>query len=158
MEESMYRYVAHSYYYYIPNYMELTPAEENELREAGLRRITDTFLPEDESVRKILPSLEKLWRNAQTRKESHLWHCYFFQLFEHGMVEKDPQANEDDCYTRHGSTRFLCLYQDRKTVRWGTYSRKHVTMVIIRSFQSTNIRMDLSVRLSSNPVSRTCIV
>ena len=44
MEESIYRYVAHSHYAYIPEYTDLTPAEENELREAGLRRITDTFL------------------------------------------------------------------------------------------------------------------
>lgn len=98
MEESMYRYVAHSHYAYIPNYTDLTPAEENELREAGLRRITDTFLPEEESVRIILPELEKLWREAEAKGESHLWHKYFFQLFERGMVQKDPEANEDDCW------------------------------------------------------------
>jgi deoxyhypusine synthase len=98
MEESMYRYVAQSYYYYIPDYMELTPAEENELREAGLRRITDTFLPEDESVRKILPELEKLWRKAEAENKSHLWHQYFFQLFEEGLIEKDSAAKEEDCW------------------------------------------------------------
>ncbi|MFA6256421.1 MAG: deoxyhypusine synthase family protein [Candidatus Absconditabacterales bacterium] len=98
MEESMYRYVAHSYYYYIPDYMELTPSEENELREAGLRRITDTFLPEDESVRKILPKLEYLWRKAETENKSYLWHKFFFQLFEQNLIKKDPQADENDCW------------------------------------------------------------
>ena len=98
MEESMYRYVAHSHYAYIPEYTDLTPAEENELREAGLRRITDTFLPEDESVRIILPELEKLWREAEAKGESHLWHEYFFQLFERGLIKKDPEASEDDCW------------------------------------------------------------
>ena len=81
MEESLYRYVAHSHYAYIPNYMELTPAEENELRIAGLRRITDTFLPEDESVRKILPATESLWQKAENENKSYLWHQFFFQLF-----------------------------------------------------------------------------
>lgn len=98
MEESLYRYVAHSHYAYIPNYMELTPTEENELREAGLRRITDTFLPEDESVRKILPSLEQLWEKAANENKSYLWHEFFFQLFEQNMIEKDPAAKEDECW------------------------------------------------------------
>ncbi|MBI4407633.1 MAG: deoxyhypusine synthase family protein, partial [Candidatus Kerfeldbacteria bacterium] len=44
-EESYYRYVAHSHYANIPRYTELTPEQEAELRDAGLRRITDTFLP-----------------------------------------------------------------------------------------------------------------
>ena len=56
-EESFYRYVAHSHYAYIPRYTELTPKQEAELRDAGLRRITDTFLPEDESVRIMEPHL-----------------------------------------------------------------------------------------------------
>ncbi|AHB41728.1 TPA: deoxyhypusine synthase [Patescibacteria group bacterium] len=98
MEESMYRYVAHSHYAYIPNYSELTPEEENELREVGLRRITDTFLPEEESVRKILPALETLWRNAEEEGNKYLWHEYFFQLFERNLIKKDPEANEDDCW------------------------------------------------------------
>ncbi|HEY4496892.1 MAG TPA: deoxyhypusine synthase family protein, partial [Candidatus Paceibacterota bacterium] len=62
MEESLYRLVANSHYAYIPNYQELTPEEEKELDRAGFRRITDTFLPEDESVRVVLDPLMDLWR------------------------------------------------------------------------------------------------
>lgn len=98
MEESLYRYVAHSHYAYIPDYMELTPQEEKELGDAGLRRITDTFLPEDESVREILPALIYLWREAEKNGESLLWHEYFFQLFDRNLVNKDDQANESDCW------------------------------------------------------------
>ena len=81
MEESLYRLVANSHYAYIPDYVELTREEEKELARAGLRRITDTFLPEDESVRIVLPQLEKLWREAQENNKPLLWHEYFFQLF-----------------------------------------------------------------------------
>ena len=63
-EESYYRYVAHSHYAYIPNYTELTPDQEAELRDAGFRRITDTFLPEEESVRIMEPHLLKMWQKA----------------------------------------------------------------------------------------------
>jgi len=98
MEESLYRLVANSHYAYIPDYQELTRAEEKELAQAGLRRITDTFLPEDESVRLVLPELEKLWREAETNKKPLLWHEYFFQLFEKKLITFDPTANLDECW------------------------------------------------------------
>jgi len=94
LEESLYRLVANSHYAYIPNYQELTSEEEKELDRAGLRRITDTFLPEEESVRLILPKLEQLWREGKTR----LWHEYFFELFERGWVDLDSTAKPQDCW------------------------------------------------------------
>ena len=98
LEESLYRYVAHSHYAYIPNYENLTPQEEEELARAGLRRITDTFLPEEESVGKTHPQLEKLWKEAQGKGESWLWHDYFMQLFERDMIEKDSEAKAEECW------------------------------------------------------------
>ena len=98
MEESLYRLVANSHYAYIPDYQELTRAEEKELAQAGLRRITDTFLPEDESVRLVLPELEKLWREAEANQKPLLWHEYFFQLFERKLINFDPTAKLEDCW------------------------------------------------------------
>lgn len=97
LEESLYRLVAHTDYAYIPDYVELTPQQEEELRKAGFRRITDTFLPEEESVRKILPAMETLRREAEANGESLLRHEYFFRLFERNMIEFDANANVDDC-------------------------------------------------------------
>lgn len=98
MEESLYRYVAHSHYAYIPKYSKLTSAQEEELRSVGIRRITDTFLPEDESVRIVLEPLMELWREAETNGKSYLWHEFFFQLFERELIAKDPEADENDCW------------------------------------------------------------
>lgn len=98
-EESYYRYVAHSHYAYIPNYTELTREQEAELRDAGLRRITDTFLPEDESVRIMEPHLLKMWQNAQKSGERYFPHEYFRRLFAEGLIKSDPKANPDDCWT-----------------------------------------------------------
>lgn len=99
-EESYYRYVAHSHYAYIPRYTELTPEQEAELRDTGLRRITDTFLPEDESVRIMEPHLLKMWKDAETKGESYYPHEYFRRLFAEKLISADPQANPDDCWTR----------------------------------------------------------
>ncbi len=98
-EESYYRYVAHSHYANIPRYTELTPEQEAELRDAGLRRITDTFLPEDESVRIMEPHLVKMWQEAQEKNERYFPHEYFRRLFENKLIQPDPQANPADSWT-----------------------------------------------------------
>ncbi len=97
-EESYYRYVAHSHYANIPRYTELTPQQEAELRDAGLRRITDTFLPEDESVRIMEPHLLKMWKEAEKKGESALPHEYFRRLFSEKLIKNDSQANPEDCW------------------------------------------------------------
>jgi deoxyhypusine synthase len=96
LEESLYRLVANSQYAYIPEYMELTREEEKELARAGIRRITDTFLPEDESVRVVLPTFEKMWREAEETNTPLLWHEYFFKILD--KVEFDPTANPAECW------------------------------------------------------------
>lgn len=97
-EESYYRYVAHSHYAYIPRYTELTPAQEAELRDAGLRRITDTFLPEDESVRIMEPHLLRMWKAAEKKGERYFPHEYFRRLFAEKLISPDKGANPNDCW------------------------------------------------------------
>jgi deoxyhypusine synthase len=97
-EESYYRYVAHSHYAYIPHYTELTPEQEAELRDAGLRRITDTFLPEEESVRIMEPHLFKMWKDAEKKGESYFPHEYFRELFARRLIKPDREANPLDCW------------------------------------------------------------
>ena len=97
-EESYYRYVAQSHYSYIPRYTELTPQQEAELRDAGLRRITDTFLPEDESVRIMEPHLLKMWQEAAKKGQRFFPHEYFRRLFAEKLIKPDPKANPADCW------------------------------------------------------------
>lgn len=98
-EESYYRYVAHSHYAYIPRYTELTPDQEAELRDAGLRRITDTFLPEDESVRIMEPHLLKMWKEAEKQGKSYFPHEYFRRMYAEGKIKPDPACNPKDSWT-----------------------------------------------------------
>src|SRR3989344_5209334 len=93
-EESFYRYVAHSHYAYIPRYTELTPKQEAELRDAGFRRISDTFLPEDESVRIMEPHLVKMWKEGKR----YFPHEYFRRLFSEKLIKPDKKENHTDCW------------------------------------------------------------
>ncbi len=110
MEESAYRFSANQYYVYIPNYQSLTPKQEEELRRLRFRRITDTILPEDESVRVILPKLMKQWRIAGVNKERKLWHQYFYHLFKHDLIRKDPTANAEECWLRKAAKLDIPLF------------------------------------------------
>jgi deoxyhypusine synthase len=98
LEESLYRLIANSHYAYIRDYTELTRVQEKELAQAGYRRITDTFLPEEESVRIVLPLFEKLWQEAEAKRKRYLWHEYFYQIFERNMITFDPTANPNECW------------------------------------------------------------
>ncbi len=111
-EESYYRYVAHSKYAYIKKYTELTPQQEAELRDAGLRRITDTFLPEDDSVRLLEPPISSMIENeAKNLKVTndpevglvltggrYFPHEYFRRLFEKNLIQPDPTGNPEHCW------------------------------------------------------------
>lgn len=71
LEESLYRLLSPDDWAYIPDYSELTRDQEKELDDNGLRRITDTFLPEDETVRQVLDHFTNLWREAEAEGKKY---------------------------------------------------------------------------------------
>lgn len=97
MEESLYRLLSPKDYAYIKEYEQLSREQEKELDHAGLRRITDTFLPEEETVRKILSKIEKLVRGAERKGESYFWHEYFWQLFQYDLI-KFSEEEAKNCW------------------------------------------------------------
>src|SRR5690242_21535792 len=53
LEEDIFNLVAHNHYERVPNYRNLSDAEEVALRERGMNRVTDTCIPEEEAMRRI---------------------------------------------------------------------------------------------------------
>jgi deoxyhypusine synthase len=51
LEEDVMNLVAHNHYERIPNYRDLSPAQERDLLDRGLNRVTDTCIPEEEAFR-----------------------------------------------------------------------------------------------------------
>ncbi|HTB30648.1 MAG TPA: deoxyhypusine synthase family protein, partial [Bacteroidia bacterium] len=66
LEEDIMNLVAHTHYKRVPNYRQLSPAEEWDLLEHGFNRVTDTCIPEEEAFRRIQSHIHKLWKKAQT--------------------------------------------------------------------------------------------
>src|SRR5215831_3999393 len=51
LEESLFRLVAHHHYRDFPEYRYFTKADDTQILQAGMRRVTDTSIPEEEAFR-----------------------------------------------------------------------------------------------------------
>src|ERR1700739_2252479 len=88
LEEDIMNLVAHSHYKRVPNYRQLSPAEEWDLLEHGYNRVTDTCIPEEEAFRRIQKHIHKLWKKAQDKGKRYFPHEYMYQLLLSGVMKK----------------------------------------------------------------------
>src|SRR3989344_8034809 len=64
LEESLFRLVAHSGYKDFPDYRYFTKEDDTRILENGMRRVTDTSIPEDEAFRAVENLIAPMWKNA----------------------------------------------------------------------------------------------
>ena len=64
LEEDVFNLVAHDYYERVPNYRDLTPADEQGLLDRHMNRVTDTCIPEMEAMRRIETAVLEEWVRA----------------------------------------------------------------------------------------------
>jgi len=93
LEEDVFNLVAHSYYKQVPNYRDLSPADEKELLNHHFNRVTDTCIPEEEAMRKIEDHLVKLWLEAENKGERYFPHQYFYRLLLSGALEDEYEID-----------------------------------------------------------------
>jgi deoxyhypusine synthase len=58
----------------------LTPQDERELLDAGLNRVTDTCIPEEEAFRKLQHHIHGCWTRAEAKGERYFPHEYMYQM------------------------------------------------------------------------------
>jgi len=87
LEEDLMNLVAHSHYERVPNYRDLTPADEWKLLEKGLNRVTDTCIPEEEAFRRLQTHIQKQWKQAEANKERFFPHEYMYKMLLSGDLE-----------------------------------------------------------------------
>jgi deoxyhypusine synthase len=80
LEESLFRLVAHRAYRDIPDYRYLTKDDDTGILDSGLRRVTDTTIPEDEAFRAVEKILVPMWTRATETGQRRFWHEYFYDL------------------------------------------------------------------------------
>lgn len=96
LEEDIFNLVAHDHYRRVPNWRDLTPAQETELLEQGLNRVTDTCIPEGEAIRRIETLLMEEWIKADVMRESFFPHEFLYKLIRSGKLV--PQIDTKDSW------------------------------------------------------------
>jgi len=90
LEEDVFNLVAHNEYRMVPNYRDLSPADETQLYEDGFNRVTDTCIPET-----VMRHLEANFmgvcaKNAEEGKSLFPFQVYY-HLFETGVLKQHFQ-------------------------------------------------------------------
>ncbi|MBN7816595.1 deoxyhypusine synthase family protein [Algoriphagus pacificus] len=98
LEEDVFNLVAHDYYERIPNYRELTPAQEQDLVERHMNRVTDTCIPEMEAMRRIENVILEEWEKADQAGEAYFPHEFFYKILLSGKLEEFYQIDPKDSW------------------------------------------------------------
>jgi deoxyhypusine synthase len=88
LEEDVFNLVANSHYSRVPHYRQLSPADEIELRDKGLNRVTDTCIPEEEAMRRVEGAVLELWKTHEKINDPRLPHEYLYELLKTGKLKK----------------------------------------------------------------------
>src|SRR3954463_9875279 len=93
LEEDVFNLVAHSHYRRIPHYRDLTPADEQDLLEHHLNRVTDTCIPEEEAMRRIERLLIDDWIGCDQKGERYFPHEFMYRLIRSGRLKQHYDAD-----------------------------------------------------------------
>ncbi|HUA39364.1 MAG TPA: deoxyhypusine synthase family protein [Candidatus Sulfopaludibacter sp.] len=98
LEEDVFNLVAHDYYERVPHYRHLTPAQEADLLNRHLNRVTDTCIPEDEAMRRMEEAMLEVWVAAETAGQRFFPHEFFYQILRSGKYRKHYQIDPKDSW------------------------------------------------------------
>jgi len=98
LEEDVFNLVAHDHYERLPNYRDLTPADEQALLDRHLNRVTDTCIPEHEAMRRIEKVVLEEWMACDQRNERLFPHEFMFRILKGGKLQPSYQIDPKDSW------------------------------------------------------------
>ncbi|MCH9649134.1 MAG: deoxyhypusine synthase family protein [Deltaproteobacteria bacterium] len=98
LEEDVFNLVAHDHYVRLPQWRDLTPADEADLLARHLNRVTDTCIPEEEAMRRMERAVLSEWQNADRHGERLFPHEPLFRLLRSGALEEHYQIDPRDSW------------------------------------------------------------
>lgn len=110
LEEDVFNLVAHDHYVRIPNYRELTPADEENLFKQHLNRVTDTCIPEAEALRRIENAMLEEWTDADCLGERFFPHEFMFKILLSGKLKGYYQIDPRDSWLMEAAIRNLPIF------------------------------------------------
>lgn len=93
LEEDIFNLVAHDSYERVPNYRDLTPADEAALLARHMNRVTDTCIPEMEAMRRIENVVLAEWEAADQAGERYFPHEFMYKIIRSGALKESYQID-----------------------------------------------------------------
>ena len=110
LEEDVFNLVARDHYVRLPNYRDLTPADEQALLEQHLNRVTDTCIPEHEAMRRIEGAVLEEWVAADQRGERYFPHEFLYRVLRSGKLAESYQIDAKDSWLVAAMERNLPMF------------------------------------------------
>ena len=110
LEEDVFNLVAHDFYERVPNYRDLTPADEAELLSRHMNRVTDTCIPEMEAMRRIEKEVLKEWMRADQAGERFFPHQFMYKILLSGDLEKSYQIDPKNSWLLAAAQKNLPIF------------------------------------------------
>ncbi len=108
LEEDVFLLTANSHYETIDDWRSLSAADDAELLDRKLNRVTDVCIPEEEAIRHIESTILPLWRDYSSNNNSALPHEFFYQMLLNNQLTID--GNPDDSWVSAAAKHNLPLF------------------------------------------------
>ncbi len=110
LEEDVFNLVAHDHYERIPEWRQLTAADEKSLLDRHLNRVTDTCIPEAEAMRRIERAVMEEWQETNTAEESAFPHQFLYRLLLSGRLQEQVQIPLADSWLMAAAEKDLPMF------------------------------------------------
>jgi len=110
LEEDVFNLVAHNFYERVPNYRDLTPADEAALLARHMNRVTDTCIPEMEAMRRIENEVLKEWVRADQAGERYFPHQFMYKILLSGDLRESYQIDPKDSWLLAAAEKNLPIF------------------------------------------------
>jgi deoxyhypusine synthase len=109
LEEDVFNLVAHDEYVRVPNYPDLSPADEMALLERKLNRVTDTCIPET-VMRNVEHVLTELWEEADRTGTRQFPHEFLYRILREERLKTAYQIDVRDSWLHAAMERDLPIF------------------------------------------------
>jgi len=110
LEEDVFNLVAHDFYERVPNYRDLTAADEVKLLDRHMNRVTDTCIPEMEAMRRIEKIVLKEWMRADQANESYFPHEFMYKILLSGSLKDSYQIDPKNSWLLAAAEKNLPMF------------------------------------------------
>src|SRR4029077_17530066 len=110
LEEDIFNPVPPAHYERVPNYRDLTPADEAALLARHMNRVTDTCIPEMEAMRRIENEVLKEWVRADKAGERYFPHQFMYKILLSGDLKASYQIDPKNSWLLAAAEKNLPMF------------------------------------------------